>query len=159
MREKNNSSKTLPAISPLKRIGIPGMNVFSSGTVHEWESDSSKPLTFTRTCIFWMIRGNRQQVVFLDPHGLAHDTDKDREKHNLCKNIRKDYEPFIQKRLKDKGITTEILLDAYIISDTDQKTVSETFRGMPTKSHVVYQKNPGYIREICEGLAIVQLDT
>ncbi|MCA1917509.1 hypothetical protein [Methanospirillum hungatei] len=109
--------------------------------------------------IFWMIQGDRQQIVFLDPYGLAHDTDKDREKHNLCKNIRKEYEPFIQKRLKEKGITTEILLDAYIISVTDQKTVSETFRGMPTKSHVVYQKNPGYIREIFEGLAIVQLDT
>jgi len=100
--------------------------------------------------------GDRQQVVFLDPHGLAHDTDKDREKQNLCKNIRKEYEPFIQKRLKDKGIPTEILLDAYIISVTDQKTVSETFRGMPTKSHVVYQNNPGYIREIFEGLPIVQ---
>jgi len=35
-------------------------------------------------------------------------------------------------------------------------TVSDRFRGLPTKSHVVYQKNPGYIREIFEGLAIVQ---
>ena len=103
-----------------------------------------------------MVQGDRQQVVFLDPHGLAHDTDKDREKQNLCKNIRKEYEPFIQNRLKDKGIPTEILLDAYIISVTDQKTVSETFRGMPTKSHVIYQKNFGYIREIFEGLPIVQ---
>ncbi|WP_146199768.1 hypothetical protein ACKUB1_11790 [Methanospirillum stamsii] len=72
-------------------------------------------LTFIRTYIFWMIREGHQQVVFLDPHGLAHDTDKDREKQNLCKNIRKEYEPFIQSRLKEKGIPTEILLDAYNI--------------------------------------------
>ncbi|ABD41123.1 hypothetical protein Mhun_1385 [Methanospirillum hungatei JF-1] len=102
------------------------------------------------------MQGNRQQIVFLDPHGLAHDTDKDREKQNLCKNIRTEYEPFIQNRLKEKSILTEILLDAYIVSVTDPMTVSETFRGMPTKSHVIYQKNPGYIREIFEGLAIVQ---
>ncbi len=106
--------------------------------------------------IFWMIKGNLQQIVFLDPHGLAHDTDKDREKQNLCKNIRKDYEPFIQRRLKEKGISTEILLDAYIVSVTDPKTVSDNFKGIPEKSHVVYQKNSGYIREIFEGLAIVQ---
>ncbi|WP_219968361.1 hypothetical protein ACKUB1_11780 [Methanospirillum stamsii] len=40
---------------------------------------------------------------------------------------------------------------------TDQKRVNETFRGMPKKSHVVYQKNSGYIREIFEGLPIVQM--
>ncbi|ABD41124.1 hypothetical protein Mhun_1386 [Methanospirillum hungatei JF-1] len=81
----------------------------------------------------------------------------DRENQNPCQYIRKDYEPFIQSRLKEKGITTVILLDAYIVSVTDPMTVSETFRGMPRKSHVVYQKNPGYIREIFEGLAIVQI--
>lgn len=78
-----------------------------------------------------MIREGHQQVVFLDPHGLVYDTDKDREKQNLCKNIRKEYEPFIQSRLQEKGIPTEILLDAYIISLTDPKTVSETFRVYP----------------------------
>jgi hypothetical protein len=68
-----------------------------------------------------MIRESRQQVVFLDPHGLAHGMNKDREKQSLCKNIRKEYEPFIQSRLKEKGIPTGILLDAYIISVTDLK--------------------------------------
>lgn len=107
--------------------------------------------------IFWMIQGDRQQIVFLDPHGLAHDTDKDREKQNLCKNIRKEYEPFIQRRLKDKGIPTEILLDAYIVSVTDPKTVSEPYRGIPQKSHVVHQDKPGYIREIFDGLPILTI--
>lgn len=105
--------------------------------------------------IFWMIQGDRQQIVFLDPHGLAHDTDKDREKQNLCKTIRKQYEPFIQNRLKEKGILTEILLDAYIISVTDSQTVSEPYRGVSQKSHVVHQDKPGYIKEIFEGLPIL----
>ena len=97
-----------------------------------------------------------ERMIRLPENGLAYDTDKDREKQNLCKNIRKDYEPFIQRRLKEKGISTEILLDAYIVSVTDPKTVSDNFKGIPEKSHVVYQKNSGYIREIFEGLAIVQ---
>jgi hypothetical protein len=97
-----------------------------------------------------MIQGDHQQIVFLDPHGLAYDTDKDQKRQNLCKYIRIEYEPIIQGRLKEKGIPTEIPLDAYIISVTDQKTVNETFRGIPAKSHVVYPKNSGYIREIFE---------
>ena len=103
-----------------------------------------------RTHILWMIQGDHQQIVFLDPHGLAYDTDKDQKRQNLCKYIRIEYEPIIQGRLKEKGIPTEIPLDAYIISVTDQKTVNETFRGIPAKSHVVYPKNSGYIREIFE---------
>lgn len=105
--------------------------------------------------IFWMVQGERQQIVFLDQHGLAHDTDKDREKQNLCKTIREQYELVIQARLKEKGIFTEILLDAYIISVTDHQTMSESYRGLPIKSHVVHQDKPGYIREIFNGLPIL----
>jgi hypothetical protein len=97
-----------------------------------------------------------ERMIRLPENGLAYDTDKYREKQNLCKNIRTEYEPFIQDRLKKKGIPTEIPFDAYIIWVTDQKTVGVTFRGMHAKSHVVYQKNLRYIREIFEGLTIIQ---
>ena len=45
-----------------------------------------------RTFIFWMIQGNRQQIVFLNPHGLAHDTDRPGEtkplqtSHNITRS-------------------------------------------------------------------------
>jgi len=107
--------------------------------------------------IFWMIQGNRQQIVFLDPHGLAHNSDKDREKQNLCKTIRQEYEPYIGFRLKEKGISTEVLLDAYIISVTDPHGVHETYTGMPTKSHVIHQQEEGYIKQIFDGLPILNL--
>jgi hypothetical protein len=105
--------------------------------------------------IFWMVRGKEQQVVFLEPHGMASDYDKGAEKLNICSTIRSEYEGLVGERLKEKGVDLILMLDAYIISVSDPGPVHQRYSGDPRDKHIVHQNEPGYIGQIFDRLPIL----
>lgn len=105
--------------------------------------------------IFWMVRGKEQQVLFLEPHGMASDFEKGEEKRHICSTIRVDYEGLVREKLKEKGVDLTIMLDAYIISVSDPGPVRHRYPGDPRDTHIVHQIEPGYIGQIFDRLPIL----
>ncbi len=83
--------------------------------------------------IIWVIDGNYQHLLFVDPKGLGHITSVDHEKIRLSSSII-DYE----EKLKDKAGTKAITLNSAILSVTNRDLVVRNFRNMPHSQFDAY---------------------
>ena len=89
--------------------------------------------------ILWMIKGDKQHMIFVDPKGLVHAFDAlSEEKIELFKDI-KILERDIQTRLGYENIT----LDSFIVSVTPYRNIRGTFHLLPRteleKHHILFQ--------------------
>ena len=89
--------------------------------------------------ILWINDGQKQHVTFIDPKGIRNLRGINDPKIQLFKMLKEEVEP----SLKDP----DIILDSYIISNTDYRDVS--YWGVPrpefTESHVVFQHEDNYL--------------
>lgn len=100
--------------------------------------------------ILWIIKGKKQEILFVDPKGLTFIRDLDHPKLNLHKHLKNE----IQKTLDDP----EVKLDAFIVSYTPYNIVEQMFRNyqigrteLEEDKHILFQferegiSNPEYI--------------
>ena len=96
--------------------------------------------------IVWIKKENLQHILFIEPHGLAHFSERDKEKLELHKRI-KDLESELSKKT-GKNIT----LDSYIISVTEYKDIKHIFAGETKESlkkkHLLFKEDRTYISDI-----------
>ena len=88
--------------------------------------------------ILWVNDGQKQHVTFIDPKGIRNLHGLKDPKIQLFKQLRMEVQPSLND--------PDIILDSYIISNTDYKEVS--FWGTRpefTDSHVVFQKDSDYL--------------
>lgn len=88
--------------------------------------------------ILWVNDGDKQHVSFVDPKGIRNLIGLNDPKIQLFKQLRTEVQPSLED--------PNIILDSYIISNTDYKDVS--FWGTRpefTDSHVVFQKDEDYL--------------
>lgn len=91
--------------------------------------------------ILWVNDGNTQHVTFIDPKGIRNLRGLNDPKIQLFKQLQKDVQPSLND--------SSIVLDSYIVSNTDYKDVS--FWGEPQdfkECHILFQSNNNYIEEL-----------
>ena len=88
--------------------------------------------------ILWVNDGQKQHVTFIDPKGIRNLRGLNDPKIQLFKQLKTEVQPSLND--------PDIILDSYIISNTDYKDVS--FWGTRpefTESHVVFQRDDNYL--------------
>lgn len=97
--------------------------------------------------ILWIVKGRRQYVTFIDPHGLLHASAFSDDKINLYKTLHEE----IEQKLNDKSLT----LNSYILSPTPfgkvqfwGKAVDENATALETRQmfhdhHVYFMDSDG----------------
>ena len=91
--------------------------------------------------ILWVNDGQRQHVTFIDPKGIRNLKGLNDPKIQLYKQLKEEIEPALND--------SEIVLDSYIISNTEYKDVS--FWGERpdfTHNHVLFQKDSQYVCDL-----------
>lgn len=71
--------------------------------------------------ILWIEKKDTQHILFVEPHGLAHVSERDKEKIELHKKI-KELEEKLRSRTKKN-----IILDSFIISVTNYDFIKHIF--------------------------------
>ncbi|EDY35133.1 hypothetical protein ABOONEI_2675 [Aciduliprofundum boonei T469] len=98
--------------------------------------------------IVWIKKEDVQHILFVEPHGLGHFSEKDIKKIELYKKI-KDIENSLKNRT-GKNVT----LDSYVISRTEYKDIKHYFNGESKKElkkkHLLFKEDPGYVYEIMD---------
>ena len=95
--------------------------------------------------ILWVNDKERQYVTFIDPKGIRNLKGLNDPKIQLYNQLKKEVEP----SLEDKGI----VLNSYIISNTDYKDVSFwAERPKFKESHVLFQKDETYVQELFKSI-------
>lgn len=98
--------------------------------------------------ILWLVKGKVQRVVFIDPKGIVHLRGMDDEKVQLFKKLQQDIRP----QIKDPNI----LLDSYILSDTDYQQVSFWSKSYGKydfrKNHILFMDDPDYIGKLIKSI-------
>ncbi len=88
--------------------------------------------------ILWVNDGGKQHVTFIDPKGIRNLKGLDDPKIQLLRQLRDEVQPSIDDN--------DIVLDSYIVSNTDYKDVSFWgTRPQFTDSHVVFQNDDNYL--------------
>jgi hypothetical protein len=92
----------------------------------------------------------------VDPKGLGIGFEQEKGKIELANEIKK-----IENEIKKPGrippsITSQIVLDSYIVSTTSYNNVRANFENKPKGEimkdyHVVFQEDPDYIKKIITG--------
>ena len=94
--------------------------------------------------ILWLVKGKVQRVVFIDPKGIVHLRGMDDEKVQLFKKLQQDIWP----QIKDPNI----LLDSYILSDTNYQQVSFWSKSYGKsdfkKNHILFMDDNNYIENL-----------
>lgn len=91
--------------------------------------------------ILWVNDGKKQHVTFIDPKGIRNLKGLNDPKIQLYKQLKSEVEPSLND--------INIMLDSYIISNTDYKDVSFwASRHDFKKNHVVFQTDSTYIDEL-----------
>ena len=106
--------------------------------------------------ILWVKYPNKNHIIFVDPKGLGIGFEQEKEKIELANEIKK-----IENEIKKQGkipssITSQIVLDSYIVSTTSYNDVSRNFENKPKDVimkdyHVVFQEDSDYIKKIITG--------
>jgi hypothetical protein len=95
--------------------------------------------------ILWVNDGKTQRVTFIDPKGIRNLRGLRDPKIQLFEQLRKDIQPLLND--------PDIILDSYIVSNTEYKDVS--FWGEPidfSDNHVLFQTNTDYIDELFKSI-------
>jgi hypothetical protein len=98
--------------------------------------------------IIWVVEGNLQHLIFVDPKGLVNIKSIGDEKIQLCHTIKD-----LEKRLNEKQKGPRITLDSFIVSVTEKQSVVVNF-GYPsdvelTQNHILFQNDdPRYIEKM-----------
>ena len=95
--------------------------------------------------IIWIKTDSKQHIIFADPKGLAKMFDdgfKDK-KIQFYKTI-KEFETILSKKLAERGVKEEIVLDSYIVSGTSLKELQPIFG---TNSIKEFEKNHVLFKE------------
>ncbi len=85
--------------------------------------------------ILWIKKPDMQHILFIEPHGLAHLNERDKEKINMYRAIKK-----VEKKLRGKT-GENITLDSFIISVTDSNVVKSLFNKRKEElinSHILF---------------------
>ncbi len=97
--------------------------------------------------IIWIKKQNIQHILFVEPHGLAYASERDKEKINLYEKIKN-----LEKELKKKT-HLNVTLDSYIISVTQYNSVSKIFRLSKNElknKHILFIDDKSYVKELIE---------
>ena len=95
--------------------------------------------------ILWIVKGNKQNIIFIDPKGLIHAPGKQSPKIQVWQTLKE-----IETKLKDKNIQ----LTSFIVAgETSEISAIRTTDGMKTQqdfedNHVVFQNDDKYIEKI-----------
>lgn len=98
--------------------------------------------------IIWIVYGNVQNLLFVDPKGLVNIKSgfKD-EKIQLCNTIKE-----LEQKLNEKKTGSTITLDSFIVSVTEKQSVGGVFDypadTVYDENHVLFQEDERYIRKM-----------
>lgn len=98
--------------------------------------------------IIWIVYGNVQHLLFVDPKGLVNIKSgfKD-EKIQLCNTIKD-----LEQKLNEKKKGSSITLDSFIVSVTEKQSVGGVFDypadTVYDENHVLFQEDERYIRKM-----------
>jgi len=82
--------------------------------------------------IMWLKKGEKQTIVFIEPHGLEHGKSLKNEKIVFCKEEIKQ----LEEKLRSKGYKN-VTLDAFILSDTSYNKLIEKETSYPSKDEYI----------------------
>lgn len=97
--------------------------------------------------ILWIKKGDIQHILFVEPHGLAHVSERDKEKIDLYEKIKE-----LEKNLK-KETQKNITLDSFIISVTNYDLIKCIFGNASKETllkdaHILFMEDGKYIENI-----------
>jgi hypothetical protein len=91
--------------------------------------------------LLWIKDGQQQKLIFLDPHGMYYEPAKveNADKVKLSKRI---------EDLEDRLDDSDIEMASYVISTTDEKTLSDQFEDFSVED---YENNNVYLQDKISG--------
>ena len=104
--------------------------------------------------ILWVKTGDRQRIVFVEPHGMlkapAYDHDEKAQLHERL--------PELAREIAERSGNPEVELDSYIVSATKYEDLRKRYEGEWTRDdfaakHILFQESgqgPDYIRQILQ---------
>ena len=95
--------------------------------------------------ILWLIKKNKQHILFIDPKGLVHSSSGMDDKIRLHKNIKKDIE---QRLHKNGGNPKNVLLHSYIWSVTKKDVLGNKSFDEFAKEGIYFSEDGGSIQKM-----------
>lgn len=113
--------------------------------------------------IVWIVKENKQHIIFIDPKGIRNLGNFNDDKIQLCVSYIKDIEKKISEELKSKGEKVNLQLDAFILSISNYDDIKGTFgEGNHTREdfenhNVVFQEDAEYLEKIFEKIGAIKI--
>ncbi|GIW65483.1 MAG: hypothetical protein KatS3mg095_0002 [Candidatus Parcubacteria bacterium] len=104
--------------------------------------------------IIWLMKEDKQNIIFIDPKGIRNLGNFNDDKIQLCVSYIKEINKRISEELKNKKENINLQLDAVILSTSSYSDIKSTFgEGNHTKEefwehNVVFQEDSEYIKKI-----------
>ncbi|MGC8814574.1 hypothetical protein, partial [Dictyoglomus sp.] len=103
---------------------------------------------------------NEQHIIFVDPKGIRNLGNFNDDKIQLCTSYIKEIEERIKEEAKNKGMTVDLQLDAFIISTSSYDNIAKIFgEGNYKKEdfedhNIFFQEDRDYIKKILEKVGV-----
>jgi len=97
--------------------------------------------------IVWVKRRDIQHILFVEPHGLVHASERDKEKMELHERLRD-----LAEKLRSRT-GKNVNLDSYIISVSEYNTIKNIFDKSKedlTKAHILFMEDKDCIKNMLE---------
>jgi hypothetical protein len=111
--------------------------------------------------IIWIKRNNEQHIIFVDPKGIRNLGNFNDDKIQLCTSYIKEIEERIKEEAKNKGMTVDLQLDAFIISTSSYDNIAKIFgEGNYKKEdfedhNIFFQDKDNYIKKMLEKAGVI----
>ncbi|MGB9794862.1 DEAD/DEAH box helicase family protein [Caldisericum exile] len=111
--------------------------------------------------IIWIKRNNKQHIIFIDPKGIRNLGNFNDDKIQLCTSYIKEIERRINEEAKNKGMTVDLQLDAFIISTSSYDNIAKIFgEGNYKKAdfenhNIFFQEKDDYIKKVLEKAGVI----
>ncbi|MGC8497772.1 MAG: DEAD/DEAH box helicase family protein [Thermoplasmata archaeon] len=110
--------------------------------------------------IIWIKKDNKQHIIFVDPKGIRNLGNFNDDKIQLCTSYIKEIEERINEEARNKGITVDFQLDAFIISTSSYDDIVKIFgegnhEKIDFENHnIFFQEDRDYIKKILEKVGV-----
>ena len=101
--------------------------------------------------ILWIKSGEKQRIVFVEPHGMYHEEPDKSDKVQLCSMM-----PKLTHNIRQQPGMANVTLDSYVISQTSCKDLTDQYFGDWNKLkfaqyHILFPEHKDYLSEIIHG--------
>ncbi len=111
--------------------------------------------------IIWIIKEDKQHIIFIDPKGIRNIGNFNDDKIQFCAEYIKKMEYKINEELKSKEKSVNLQLDAFILSISSYNDIKDIFgEGNHTKEefekhNIIFMKDSGYLNKIFEKAGVI----